>query len=180
MREKNNSKEIKLDDSDFIVSRTDLNGAITYVNDDFCRITGYSKSELIGANHNIIRHPDMPASFFSKLWKTIKAGEKFKGYIKNRAKDGGYYWVDAEITPYVKDGKKIGYKSVRKKPSEQIIKQCELEYEKLKKDETGEFSHWVVKNENYEEFNNLSKELNISKSELFSKMLEFYKKSIKK
>lgn len=61
-----------------------------------------------------------------------------------------------------------------------MIKQCELEYKKLKKDESGEFSHWIVKNENYEEFNNLSKELNISKSELFSKMLELYKKSIKK
>lgn len=107
-------KEIKLEDSDFIVSRTDLNGAITYVNDDFCRITGYSKNELIGVNHNVIRHPDMPTSFFTKLWKIIKAGEKFKGCIKNKAKNGSYYWVDAEITPYIKDGKKIGYKSVRK------------------------------------------------------------------
>ena len=172
--------QIEVDDTHFLVSRTDLNGTITYVNDDFCRVSGYERDELIGLNHNIVRHPDMPTAIFAELWKTIKKGQKWHGYVKNRAKDGGYYWVEAEITPHIKEGKLVGYKSVRKGMSSELIAQYEREYAKLKKDEEGSYNTWTVKNENYEEFDRLSKELNLSKVELFTKMMALFKKSLKK
>lgn len=173
-------RQILLNDTHFLVSRTDLNGAITYVNEDFCTISGYAKNELIGLNHNIIRHPDMPTSIFTDMWKTIKSGKKWHGYVKNRAKDGSCYWVEAEISPYIKDGKIVGYKSVRKMMSEELIAQYEREYEKLKKDEAGSYNTWTIKNENYEEFDRLSKELGLSKIDLFNKMISLFKLSVKK
>lgn len=175
-----NPNEVVLEESDFLISRTDLNGAITYVNEDFCRITGYEKSEVIGISHNIIRHEDMPNSVFQAMWKTIKAGEKWQGFIKNKTKDGCFYWVDAEVTPYIKEGKRIGYKSIRKMVAPEVINKLEIEYDNLKKDEEGSFNTWTVKNENYEAFERLSKELDVPKSELFSKMLEAYRLNVKK
>jgi len=86
-------------DSLLIVSKTDLNGVITYVNDNFCSISGYEKEELIGKPHNIVRHPDMPKDLFKNLWNTIKRGAIWRGVIKNKKKDGGEYWVDAGIMP---------------------------------------------------------------------------------
>ena len=86
-------------DSLLIVSKTDPKGIITYVNDNFCKISGYSKEELIGKPHNIIRHPDMPKEIFKDMWDTIKRGEIWRGIIKNRKKDGGEYWVEAGIMP---------------------------------------------------------------------------------
>ncbi len=97
-----------------IVSITDIRGTITYVNDTFCRISKYSREELIGKNHRIIRHPDMPASAFEELWKTITAGKVWKGVVKNKAKDGSAYWVHATITPILDNkGVPIKYISVR-------------------------------------------------------------------
>jgi PAS domain S-box-containing protein len=180
MMTEKNGNQILLDDSHFLVSRTDMNGTITYVNDDFCRISGYEREELIGLSHNIIRHPDMPHSVFAEMWKTIKKGEKWHGYVKNRAKNGSYYWVEAEISPHVKDGEQVGYKSVRKMMLSELIAQYEKEYARLKKDEEGSFNTWTIKNENYEEFDRLSKELNISKVDLFTKMMTLFRKSIKK
>lgn len=142
------TNEIRLDDTHFLVSRSDLNGTITYVNDDFCRVSGYERDDLIGLNHNQIRHPDMPISVFAEMWKTIKKGGKWHGYVKNRAKDGSFYWVEAEISPHIKEGKPVGYKSVRKMMPPELIAQYEREYAKLKKDEEGSFNSWTVKNEN--------------------------------
>jgi PAS domain S-box-containing protein len=97
-----------------IVSITDIRGNITYVNDTFCKISKYSREELIGKNHRIIRHPDMPASAFEELWKTITQGKVWKGVVKNRAKDGSAYWVHATITPILDEkGIPIKYISVR-------------------------------------------------------------------
>lgn len=174
------AKQIELDDTSFLVSRTDLNGTITYVNDDFCRISGYDRDELIGLSHNLIRHPDMPSSVFAEMWKTIKKGEKWHGFVKNLAKDGSYYWVEAEISPHIKEGQLVGYKSVRKAMPYELIAQYEREYAKLKKDEEGSYNTWTIKNENYEEFDRLSKELGLSKLELFAKMMALFKKSIQK
>ena len=82
-----------------IISKTDVNGIITFVNDEFCKISGYSKEELIGKNHNIVRHPDVPASVFQALWKTIKAKKTYKATVKNRAKDGTTFYVNTTVIP---------------------------------------------------------------------------------
>jgi aerotaxis receptor len=104
-----------------IVSMTDLKGKITYVNPYFVEVSGFTEEELIGAPQNIIRHPDMPPSAFADMWRTIKAGLPWMGLVKNRRKDGGFYWVFAIVTPIVKDGKAVGYTSVRTKPSREQI-----------------------------------------------------------
>jgi PAS domain S-box-containing protein len=110
--------EQKIDNNDFIVSKTDLKGYITYCNRIFVEMSGYSIAELLGANHNLIRHPDMPRIAYKLAWESIKRGEEFFGFVKNLRKDGGYYWVFAYIVPdFNADGKTIGFTSFRRKPS---------------------------------------------------------------
>jgi PAS domain S-box-containing protein len=113
--------ETKLRDNDFIVSKTDSKGIITYCNQIFIEMSGYSEQELIGKQHNIIRHPDMPRAAFHLLWQTIKTGEEFFAYVKNMRKDGGFYWVYANVTARLPVEKNLGYYSVRRKPSQQKI-----------------------------------------------------------
>lgn len=97
-----------------LISTTSLTGCITYANKNFCDIAGYTADELVGQNHNIVRHPDMPAAAFADLWKHLKADESWLGAVKNRCKNGDFYWVLAYVTPlYNETGKKIGYQSVR-------------------------------------------------------------------
>lgn len=109
--------------NDFIVSKTDTKGYITYCNEIFIEMSGYTKEELIGANHNLIRHPDMPAVAFNLAWDLIKKGEEFFGFVKNLKRDGGYYWVFAYITAdYDQKGTIVGYSSFRRKPSPAAIK----------------------------------------------------------
>lgn len=111
-------KERVMRDNDFIVSKTDLKGRISYANEIFIEFSGYSQDELLNTQHNIIRHPDMPRAVFNLLWETIKSGQEFNGYVKNMSKDGGFYWVFANVTPSYDDNNKvIGYYSVRRKPS---------------------------------------------------------------
>ena len=98
---------------ELIVSRTNLQGIITYVNETFCEISGYSKNELLGQNHNILRHPDMPKVIFEELWNSLKNGNSWKGIIKNLRKDKGFYWVYAQISGVIKDGELVEYKSIR-------------------------------------------------------------------
>ncbi len=114
-KQKENLKALlKIYDHNVIFSKTDLNGTITHVSEAFCKISGYSKEELIGHNHNIIRHPDMRKETFSYLWQQLKQEKTVNIEVKNLKKDGGYYWVDAEIEPeYDKEGKIIGYNAVR-------------------------------------------------------------------
>lgn len=92
-----------------IISETDTKGTILYANDNFCQLSGYTRNELIGQQHNIIRHPSMPPELFQLMWATIKQGQVFRGVIKNRRKDGGYYWVNATIMPIFKGSEIIGY-----------------------------------------------------------------------
>lgn len=116
------NKEIKMPDNGFIVSKTDTKGIITYCNEIFIDMAGYEESELLGKNHNIIRHPDMPRVAFKLCWDLISSGKEFFGFVKNISKDGGYYWVFANITPdYDQNGKIIGYTSVRRKPPQSAI-----------------------------------------------------------
>jgi PAS domain S-box-containing protein len=104
-------------ENDFIVSKTDLKGRITYGNRIFVEFSGYSPQELMGAPHNIIRHPDMPRGVFKFLWDTLKAERECFAYVKNRAKDGSFYWVFANVTPsYNLHGQPDGYFSVRRAP----------------------------------------------------------------
>lgn len=92
-------REITLQKDTMIVSETDEKGIIIYANEDFCKIAGYSKDELIGQAHNFVRHQDMPKAAFKDMWETIQKGKTWKGIVKNRTKDGGYYWVNATAFP---------------------------------------------------------------------------------
>ncbi len=106
-----------------IVSSTDLKGIITYANRKFCEIAGYTKDELTGKNHNIVRHPDMPKAAFQELWDTVSAGKEWSGIVKNLRKDGKYYWVYSHITPMVKDGNISGYTAARRPASPEEIQE---------------------------------------------------------
>lgn len=115
-----------------LISTTDLKGQITYVNDDFCAISGFSRDELIGRPHNVVRHPDMPKQAFENLWGALKQNKPWHGMVKNRCKNGDHYWVDAYITPIYKDGQKIGYQSVRVAPSEELIQRADTLYQQIR------------------------------------------------
>jgi aerotaxis receptor len=100
------NEEVKFSDSVELVSTTDTRGIITYANSAFCQVAGYEADELLGKNHNIVRHPDMPKAAYKDLWTHLEKGESWHGIVKNLCKDGRYYWVDAFITP-IYEGKKL-------------------------------------------------------------------------
>ena len=106
-------REVTFPVNEYLVSRTDLKGIITYANDAFVKISGYSRDELIGKNHNLVRHPDMPMAAFKDLWATVQSGMPWRGLVKNRCKNGDFYWVDAFVVPIKKNGQIVGYQSVR-------------------------------------------------------------------
>lgn len=117
-----NNNRRNLGENDFIVTKTDISGRITYANRIFMKIAGLPESDLLGVQHNIIRHPDMPRGVFRLLWDTLKKGDEFFGFVKNICADGGYYWVFANITPdYDKHEKLQGYYSVRRKPPQSAL-----------------------------------------------------------
>jgi len=116
----------------YLVSKTDLRGVITYANDAFVELSGFTREELIGKNHNLVRHPDMPPQAFEDLWRTVKKGQPWRGMVKNRAKDGDYYWVDAFVVPVRKNDQPIGYMSVRSEPAREQISEAEALYNKLR------------------------------------------------
>ncbi|MDE3010790.1 MAG: methyl-accepting chemotaxis protein [Pseudomonadota bacterium] len=111
-----------------IVTRTDLAGRIVYANESFVRVSGFSRDELIGASHNIVRHPDMPPEAFADLWSTLKAGLPWRGMVKNRSSSGDYYWVEAYVTPVTRSGDVVGYMSVRNAPDRQEVAAAEALY----------------------------------------------------
>lgn len=114
--------ELVMRDDEFIVSKTDIKGRITYVNRVFIDISGYEEQELIGIQHNVIRHPDMPRGVFHMLWDEIQNGREIFAYVKNMCKDGSYYWVLANVTPSVDvNGSTIGFYSVRRKANPRAI-----------------------------------------------------------
>ena len=124
-------KENNYSDDAVIISITDLKGRITYVNNDFVGISGFKEEELVGQNHNVVRHPDMPPLAFEDLWKTVKRGESWRGVVKNRCKNGDHYWVEAYVTPVYERGEVVGYQSVRSKPSRKQIEQAAALYAQL-------------------------------------------------
>lgn len=129
--------EVPFPQGRYIVSRTDLKGIITYANDTFVDISGFTPEELIGKNHNLVRHPDMPPQAFAWLWDTIKDGRPWRGIVKNRCKNGDYYWVDALVVPVRRDNQSIGYMSVRTAPTRQQIAAVEPLYRQLKQGEAS-------------------------------------------
>ena len=117
---------------DFIVSKTDLKGRITYGNEIFIEFSGYTEQELLGSQHNIIRHPDMPRAAFKLAWDTIQAGGEFFAYVKNMSKDGGFYWVFTHITPdFGPRGEIVGYYSVRRCPRRDALARIEPVYRQM-------------------------------------------------
>lgn len=126
------SKEIKLDKKVMIVSETNSKGNIIYANSDFCKISGFSKDELIGNPHNMVRHQDMPKSAFKDLWATISKGKTWNGIVKNTCKNGDYYWVNATAYPVTKKNGKKRFISVRVRPTKKEVEEAIKLYKKLK------------------------------------------------
>lgn len=125
-------RTLTFDEDEIIVSKTDLRGVITYANDVFVRVSGYSESELLGAPHNILRHPEMPACVFRLLWDTLGAGKEIFAYVNNRAKNGDNYWVFAHVTPsFDAGGQVVGYHSNRRAPYADALAQVKPLYASL-------------------------------------------------
>ncbi len=124
--------EYVLKDDEVIVSKTDLHGNITYVNQDFVNISGFSAEELLGAPQNIVRHPDMPVEAFADFWHTIRSGKAWTGLVKNRCKNGDHYWVEANAAPIIEDRKIVGYASIRTKPGRERVQEAEAAYRAIK------------------------------------------------
>ncbi|MDX2321446.1 MAG: PAS domain-containing methyl-accepting chemotaxis protein [Moritella sp.] len=117
--------------SEQLVSITDLDGRITYANNEFCIVAGYTLEELVGQHHNIVRHPSMPKDAFTDLWDKLKRNDSWRGMVKNRCKNGDYYWVDAYVTPVYNDNRVTGYQSVRTLPSNKQKQQAQKLYDTL-------------------------------------------------
>lgn len=128
-------EEVPYPDGKLIVSRTDPAGIITHANQAFVDMSGYERDELIGENHCILRHPDMPAAAFRDLWDTVGRGSKWQGYVKNLRKDGAHYWVFATAIPNVRDGRVVGYTSVRRKPSRAKVNEYTALYARMRAEE---------------------------------------------
>lgn len=124
-------KEVPFPAGTVLISKTDTKGIITYANDAFVSISGYSREELIGKSHNIVRHPDMPPQAFKWLWDTLKSERPWRGMVKNLCKNGDHYWVRATIAPVIEDGKITGYVSVRRPPTREQVAEAEALYREL-------------------------------------------------
>jgi aerotaxis receptor len=123
--------EVPFPKGQYVVSRTDLKGITTYGNETFFALSGFSPDELIGKSHNVVRHPDMPPAAFADLWQTIKQGRPWRGIVKNRCKNGDFYWVNALVVPVRKNGNIVGYMSVRTEPTRQQVSDAEALYKGL-------------------------------------------------
>ena len=123
--------EYPIDDDTLIVSTTDTKGRITYINSTFVEVSGFPEEELLGKAHNIVRHPDVPPEAFDDLWVTLKQGLPWTGLVKNRRKNGDFYWIKANATPLIENGKVTGYLSVRTKASRAEIEQAAPIYQRI-------------------------------------------------
>ena len=124
--------ETILPDNEFIYSSTDLKGVIVEANEAFAKVSSYTREQMIGQSHNLVRHPDMPPEAFADLWNDLKAGRPWRGVVKNRRNDGGYYWVVANVSPVRENGQVVGYQSVRSRPTRTEIEAAEAAYRRIK------------------------------------------------
>ncbi len=146
-------KEVPFPAGKVLVSKTDTRGIITYANDAFVEVSGYSREELIGQNHNVVRHPDMPPQVFEWLWDTLKAERPWRGLLKNRNKNGDHCWVRATVAPIIENGSITGYVSVRRAPTREQVAAAEAQYNALNRSgakivspyERYRFKHWSLK-----------------------------------
>ncbi len=114
-----------------LISATDTRGIITYCNDEFAEISGFTREELVGSPHNLVRHPEMPPAVFAHMWDYLKSGRSWMGIVKNRCKNGDHYWVSAYVTPIQENGRVVGYESVRSKPNSEQVRRAEALYARL-------------------------------------------------
>ena len=135
------NNEVSLSSSMAITSTTDVKGVIAYINQDFLDISGFSTDELIGKNHNVVRHPDMPAAAFADLWSTVQAGLPWMGLVKNRCKSGDFYWVDAFVTPIKKNGEIVSYESTRVQAKKHLTEGAEKLYDNISKGKKLKLKH---------------------------------------
>ncbi|MCK5820044.1 MAG: PAS domain-containing protein [Psychromonas sp.] len=135
--QKKADQEYSLTENELLVSSTDLKGNITFVNENFIRVSGYTQDELIGNPHNMVRHPDMPKEAFKDLWNDISEGKSWSGIIKNKQKSGGFYWVKSDVILLYQDGVHTGFMSVRSKPQTGEIVNADNFYRKFKRNEQG-------------------------------------------
>jgi len=125
-------REVRFGDDEIIVSKTDLKGIITYANDVFQRISGYTEAELVGQPHNLIRHPDMPSAVFKLLWDTLEGGHEIFAYVVNQARNGDHYWVFAHVTPsFDRSGRCVGYHSNRRVPYADALEKVKPLYARM-------------------------------------------------
>lgn len=134
---------------EILVSRTDLHGTITYANNVFAGVSGYTQEELLGHSHNIVRHPDMPPAVFADLWQALRAGRMWHGLLKNRCRNGDHYWVDALMVPIVEDGIAIGYLSARRQAARDAIAAAERHYQALRAGTTHTVRPWKFRLDRY-------------------------------
>lgn len=139
------NREIVVPENAILVSKTDLKGSITYVNQAFVDISGYSEQELLGNNHNVVRHPDMPVEVYADLWDSIKAGKPWTGIVKNRTKSGDYYWVEANVTPVLRDGRVLEYMSVRTPAQGLETDEAEQRYRKVREQQVSLAPRGLIK-----------------------------------
>jgi aerotaxis receptor len=166
--------ETEVPKDELIVSHTNLYGIITYANKTFAEISGYEIDDLIGKPHNIVRHPDMPKSLFANLWETLGEGKIWSGYVKNLRRDGGYYWVYAQVSTLLdKEGKAIGYKSLREPVETAKRHELEASYARLKEMEENvvKLSEWIDK-ETYKRMNDIAQSKNISIVSVIQELME--------
>lgn len=127
--------ELILDDKSFLVSETDEKGKIKFANDEFCKYAGYELNELLGQPHNIVRHQDMPKAAFKDLWDTVLKGERWRGFVKNKTKNGKFYWVFATVFPFISSDGSKGFISCRRKASRKEVEKYEALYTQMRKGE---------------------------------------------
>jgi len=123
--------ETLLPEGEFIYSSTDLKGVIVEANEAFAKVSNFTREEMIGQSHNMVRHPDMPPQAFADLWEDLKAGRPWRGLVKNRRKDGGFYWVVANVSPVRESGRVVGYQSVRSRPSREEVAAADSAYKRI-------------------------------------------------
>jgi len=164
--------ETEVPENELIVSRTNLSGKITYANETFAHISGYTVQELVGQPHNIVRHPDMPHSVFKEMWETLGREQIWRGYVKNLRKDGGYYWVYAEVSGVYKDGHLIEYKSMRSPIEKSLKETMQQTYDTLKNKEEGVARAVIyLSSTNLEKLKKLAKDEGVLEDTLINRIL---------
>lgn len=162
-------QEVFFDRNDLIVSKTDLDGRITYANHTFLEVSDYLEEDVLGKQHNVIRHKNMPRAIFESLWSTIKSGKEIFAYVVNSTKHGDHYWVMAHVTPSREGNSIVGYHSTRRAPNPQTLRNTVIPlYEKLSQIEKSNSSKKAGLQESVAALNAMLDEKNVSYDEFIA------------